>query len=256
MLGGRRAQAWRYHPAFRRPRHVHDESEINLVVAGTGVMSVGVERIALTAGTLVWLPPGLDHALEQASEDFDLVVVGFERELLDRALDQGTELPCFTHQVDRLGSDVRALAGSLLGAAQGSEERAVEERLVDSLVGLGRSAPRPSVGAVAARLLWEETTLGRDDLARRLGINRGDLSRHFQREHRTSIASYRNRLRLVGFLRELHEQPENLMRAALSAGFGSYSQCDRVFSHAFGMSPRAYVHGGGIDPDRFEPWPA
>jgi len=73
MLGGRRAQAWRYHPTYRRPRHVHEESEINLVVAGTGVMSVGTQEVELTSGTLLWLPPGLED-MNPAMKGFIFVI--------------------------------------------------------------------------------------------------------------------------------------------------------------------------------------
>jgi AraC-like DNA-binding protein len=256
MLGGRRAQAWRYHPAYRRPRHVHDESEINLVVAGTGVMSVGSREIRLEAGVLLWLPPGLDHALESASADFDLVVAGFERELLDSVLRERGKLPRFTARVGHVGSDAGALAARLLQGAEGTDARDVEANLLEALTSLDGPAESATVGERAAELLWSEGALGRDQLARRLGINRGDLSRHFCRENGLPIAEYRNRQRLMAFLAEAGQTPGNLMRAAHAAGFGSYSQCHRVFHQLLGSSPRDYLLGGGVDPDRFEPWSA
>ena len=254
MLGTRRAQAWRYHPAYRRPRHVHDESEFNLVLAGTGAMSLGSLRIELHPGLLLWLPPGVDHCLERASSDFDLVVVGFDAELLEAVRREHGRLPCFSREVERLDRDPRALGESLLSMADGNDERAVEQNLVGSLLALTGGVRMQGVGERAAGMLSSERTLGRDELARRLAINRGDLSRRFQREHGISIVEYKNRLRLMTFLRESRERPQNLMRAALVAGFGSYSQCHRVFRDAFGVGPRDYLAAGGADPDRFEPW--
>jgi hypothetical protein len=35
MQPGHRAQAWRHQPAFLRPRHFHEEPELNLVTRGT-----------------------------------------------------------------------------------------------------------------------------------------------------------------------------------------------------------------------------
>lgn len=254
MLAARRAQAWRYHPAYRRPRHVHDESEFNLVVAGSGVMSVGRERVELCPGSLLWLPPGLDHCLEEASADFDLVVVGFQQALLDRAPHEPGQARTFRWRLERWEGSPSSLADRLLGSADSADAAAVEERLMGALATLAPSARPSGLSERAAGLLRQDGHLGRDALARQLGINRGDLSRHFQRDHGVSIAAYKNRLRVMAFLREVERHPENLMRAALAAGFGSYSQCHRVFHQLFEVGPRDYVQGGGVDPERFEPW--
>jgi AraC-like DNA-binding protein len=51
---------------------------------------------------------------------------------------------------------------------------------------------------------------------------------------------YRNTLRALEFLRLSEPVDANLTRAAIEAGFGSYSQCHRVFRSLFGLSPREY----------------
>lgn len=254
MLGARRAQAWRYHPAYRRPEHLHDESEFNLVVAGTGVMTLGAERVEVRAGTLLWIPPGLRHGLEWASSDFDLVVVGFQAELLDRLPSDLSHVDPFTPRTEPFIGDVGAWAESLVATAEEGDQTVVEVRLLDALATFARAHGVARVTERAAGLLRRERGLGRDELARRLGINRGDLSRRFQRDHAASIAEFKNRLKVVAFLRETAARPGNLMQAALAAGFGSYSQCHRVFHQLFGVAPRDYIARGGIDPDRFEPW--
>jgi AraC-like DNA-binding protein len=81
----------------------------------------------------------------------------------------------------------------------------------------------------------------RDELARLLGRNRGDFSRRFRRDQGMSLSDYRNRLRVLEFLRLLEAGASNLTWAALDAGFGSYSQCHRVFRALLGLSPRDYV---------------
>lgn len=256
MLGARRAQAWRYHPAYRRPEHLHDESEFNLVVAGRGVMTLGAERVDVRSGMLLWIPPGLRHGLEWASSDFDLLVVGFQPELLDRLPSGLAQADPFTPRAELFTGDVHPWAEALAATAQEGDRAAVEAQLMDALVTFAHARGGARVTERAARLLQRERGLGRDELARRLGINRGDLSRRFQRDHAASIAEFKNRLKVVAFLRETAERPGNLMQAALAAGFGSYSQCHRVFHQLFGVAPRDYIARGGIDPDRFEPWPA
>lgn len=253
MPGSRRAQAWRYHPAYRRPRHVHDEPEFNLVVAGAGIVFMGGERVEVAPGALVWIPPGLEHGLEAASADFDLVVVGFQQELLDRASSERWQAQPFTRRVDLLEGDPKRLGDELLGVAALNDAGTVEERLVQVLSAVAHRPQAPLVSERAAALLRRERALGRDELARRLGINRGDLSRRFHRDHGISITEYKNRARIMAFLGEAERRPGNLMQAALSAGFGSYSQCHRTFRRLFGVGPRDYIEGGGVDPNRFEP---
>jgi AraC-like DNA-binding protein len=56
------------------------------------------------------------------------------------------------------------------------------------------------------------------------------------------------------FLQTCSTMP-NLTQAALLAGFGSYSQCHRVFSRVMGVSPRAYLGSElpGTQASLFEP---
>ena len=79
---GRRAQAWRHEPAFRRPAHFHAEPEINLMARGTATFVVGEQRVPMLVGSLVGYPPGVDHYLECTSEDLELYVAGFQPALL------------------------------------------------------------------------------------------------------------------------------------------------------------------------------
>src|SRR5688572_8217932 len=86
MLGSCRGQVWRYAPQYRRPRHFHDEPELNLVVAGNGKFGAGNAVLEVAARELFCWPPGCDHELLEASADFDLYVIGLTPELSARAL--------------------------------------------------------------------------------------------------------------------------------------------------------------------------
>jgi mannose-6-phosphate isomerase-like protein (cupin superfamily) len=47
-----------------QPLHLHDGLEqVYVIVDGRGTMTVGGEREAVDAGTLVFVPPGTDHAI-------------------------------------------------------------------------------------------------------------------------------------------------------------------------------------------------
>lgn len=259
--GQRRAQCWRYQPAFRRPRHVHDEAEFNLVLHGRGVLGVGAKRLPLRAGTLVWLPPGVDHVLEEASDDFDLLVVGYQRELLDAYDREHGRVPVFARTSEELPSPRRShLAGALHAASVMGDDAVAEQTLLQVLAEL-QGPPHASISPIqrAAQMLHVDFKAGRDALAKRVGINRGDLSRGFKRMHAMSLSEYKNRLRLVRFLDNVANPNarDNLLQSALGAGFGSYAQCHRVFRRVVGTSPREYlrVHFDEALEQRFDPFP-
>jgi transcriptional regulator GlxA family with amidase domain len=58
-----------------------------------------------------------------------------------------------------------------------------------------------------------------------------------------SLVDYRNQLRLERFMALVDSGGSNMLEAALTAGFGSYSQFHRVFKQHRGKSPRGYFHG-------------
>jgi transcriptional regulator GlxA family with amidase domain len=91
----------------------------------------------------------------------------------------------------------------------------------------------------ATELLVADPSLGCEEIARRLGVSKGHLSRIFKQRAHASIVDYRNELRLAQFLS--HSNDRSMLVAALGAGFGSYAQFHRVFRARFGKSPREYL---------------
>jgi AraC-like DNA-binding protein len=95
------------------------------------------------------------------------------------------------------------------------------------------------------RLLAKDPSLGGKDLASALDISLSRLARVFKAELGMSLVEYRNRLRLERFQVLLDAGGENLLAAALAAGFGSYAQFHRVFRALRGNTPRAYLRERG-----------
>jgi AraC-like DNA-binding protein len=95
------------------------------------------------------------------------------------------------------------------------------------------------------RLLAKDPSLGGKDLASALDISLSRLARVFKIEMGMSLVEYRNRLRLERFQVLLDAGGENLLAAALAAGFGSYAQFHRVFRALRGSTPRAYLRERG-----------
>jgi AraC-like DNA-binding protein len=71
-----------------------------------------------------------------------------------------------------------------------------------------------------------------------------------------TLGAYRTRLRLLKFVEAVDAGADSLLSAALEAGFGSYSQCHRVFHRTLGCAPRAFF-GTSLRRqmgDTFSPW--
>jgi AraC-like DNA-binding protein len=107
--------------------------------------------------------------------------------------------------------------------------------------GGGRSSVRHPLVRRTARLLDQDPSLGGKELATALDISLSRLARVFKAQMGMSLVEYRNRVRLERFQGLLDGGDENLLAAALAAGFGSYAQFHRVFREIHGATPRAYL---------------
>ena len=111
-----------------------------------------------------------------------------------------------------------------------------------------RPAARHPLVRRAARLLEEDPSLGGKWLAAKLEISLSWLARVFKAQMGMSLVEFRNRLRLERFQSLLDAGGDNIVRAALDAGFGSYSQFHRVFRALNGSTPGAYLRERGAVP--------
>jgi AraC-like DNA-binding protein len=67
-----------------------------------------------------------------------------------------------------------------------------------------------------------------------------EISRRFHDDLGTTLSDFRSRLRLLRFIQAVDDGVPSLLAAALDAGFGSYSQCHRIFQRSFGCTPRLF----------------
>jgi len=239
MLPGRRAQAWRHQPAFRRPRHFHAEPELNLVLSGSALLGVGEHEVRAVRGDIVVFQPGQDHVLLDASADLDLFVVALRPELAERA---GLVRALVSRQ--RLDEGERSSAEESLRLLAGVSFNEPHERVLTELFQrLAQRAPDAHVVSRRAleRLLHEPAASG-SVLARTAGTASSGVSRHFREDFGVRMVEYRARLRLMRFV-SLVDAGSSLSQSALEADFGSYAQCHRVFQQSVGLAPKAYFAG-------------
>jgi AraC-like DNA-binding protein len=94
------------------------------------------------------------------------------------------------------------------------------------------------------QLLRDDPHLDLDRIARKLRTPASEVSRHFHRDASMTLVRYRSRLRLLRLIHLVDGGGHNLMTSAVEAGFGSYSQCHRIFRSELGCSPRQFFASG------------
>jgi AraC-like DNA-binding protein len=245
MLAGRRGQIWRYAPEYRRPRHFHNEPELNLVIRGTGSFGTGGSTIQVSAGDLLCWAPGRDHELLGASADLDLFVVAVTPELSASVLEDRNVMAMAGPVRVRLPRAALSGLNKLCSAPLATREPSGSENHVAEFWlrahGL-RFATLHGAGLAerGLRSLFDRPELGRGDRARLVRGYPSELSRHFHRDVGLTLSAYRTRLRLLRFIQLADAGSRTLLAAALEAGFGSYSQCHRAFQNTIGCTPRAF----------------
>ncbi len=247
MAGTARAQIWRHQWCYHRPRHFHAEPELNLITSGTGTFGVGDAVLPIRAGDLLFFKPGQDHELIEASADFYLYAFALEPALSQAVLGAGSTAAL-------AGPLSLALPPASFAALEALCSDAADERLLDGEQRVCRiwreaHALRTRGGGMhvvtrrALAPLLDLPTLRRDQLAAFTGGHPAELSRHFHRDLGLRLTEYRARVRMLRFIRAVDGGARSMVDAAQAAGFGSYSQCHRVFQRTLGCSPRAFFGG-------------
>jgi AraC-like DNA-binding protein/quercetin dioxygenase-like cupin family protein len=250
---GKHAFVWKYSQAIggRRPRHFHSEPELNLVVRGSASFGMGDRTVTASAGELVVFPSGQDHVLLEASDDLYLYAIGLDSAYSADVL-RGEQCQLVPLHV-RLGkpeSSVVLDRASAIVDRSGADQLGAE--LWERLHWLGRRSGE-RLGGVhvltrrALRLMSSAPELGLNGLASDLAVHPSELSRHFHRDMGVTLVRHRMRLRLLEVIRLVNSGERDVMAAASAAGFGSYSQCHRVFHAELGCSPRQFFFDGMRD---------
>lgn len=242
MLARSRAQVWTYAPNYRRPRHFHAEPELNVIAGGSATFRVGGRVLTLGAGDVLGFAPGQDHELVGGSRDLVLFAIGLRRELGNDVLRRSPTalLEPFQArlQADALRELVRHCASS---TGQAGADGAVAELWERTQAACRRDRVSASHALTRRALaaLNRAPELDREQLASETRACVSEVGRYFQRDLGLTLVAYRARVRLLRFVERV-DAGSSFTAAALDAGFGSYSQCHRVFSDAFACTPREF----------------
>lgn len=246
-------------PEVRRTRtgvtydvhHRHPQLEFNLVMGGHGTLDVDGERHELSAGTAIWLLPLQDHLL-QRSADFDMWMAIGEADWFDAAFLESVA-SCRPRML--ASSDVVMLDQLLSKIAEDSEELETYRAGITYAIRTARRTCALSAGPASGRLHPAVLTAlsilrnspeapGSAELARKCGITSDYLGQLLLEQTGRGLVEWRNRTRLERF-HLLFPESDDLLTAALAAGFGSYTQFHRVFSELVGTTPGQWAKAGG-----------
>ena len=264
---------WPLSRDYPKPRHFHAQLEILLLLRGRAQLRIGRALHTAHAGQLVWHLPGVEHALCEASADCDLRVLHVEPDLCAAV---SRELPQLVRASSQVGSRADSLfdwtpALGLLASGRPVVELKQRDRdllleqcettCVDAALAENEVSARLrlafgtafhatvsdhddrralSLVELASCLLLENPGLERAQVCRTLDVSEGYLSRRFQTELGISFSEQRARLRICRFVSQVARKKSSYLEAALSSGFGSYSQVYRSFAQVVGANPRAY----------------
>jgi len=215
-------------------------------VSGTATFRVGETLVKASKGELLAFPPGQEHALLETSPDVYLFAIGIHPTFSSEVL-RGDQDCVASPLHARLASDdwqaLEARAAAIVDR-DGIDQRVAE--LWEHAHWLRRKYVDQSNTTMhvftrrVLKLVSERPEMACERLAQSARASLCELSRNFHRDVGTTLVKYRTRLRLLRLIRLIDEGNGNLAAAAKSAGFGSYSQCHRIFQSEMGCSPRQF----------------
>lgn len=237
-----------YPAAWKMPRHEHEAAYFSLVLQGGYDESYGAKTRSCQPASLVFHPPGENHAVVFHQERVRIFRVQVKPSLLTRirecttlldspaAFDGGppaqlaTRLYHETQARDAVAPlAIEALVLEVLTAAARQQETTTDTRL-------------PHWLARSRELLHEhchnELTLS--EVATRVGVHPVYLARVFRQHFHCSVGEYVRRLRIERACQQMAETDAALVDIAHAVGFYDQSHFTRTFKRMTGMTPAEF----------------
>lgn len=231
-----------YPDGYSVARHRHRRAQLLHVPRGTVMVATDFGRWLVPAGHAIWLPAGVDHAVEMSGAvRMQSVYVAPER------------------HAERLSgirvTSMTALASSLIESALEAPDAAARRDLVEALLvdEIARLPERPLVlpmprdaklSALCRRFMAAPSPhLAIDDWAREAGMSRRSFTRQFQRETGFSLAAWRQQALVLSALPSLADGA-SVTQVAFDLGYESVAAFITMFRRVLGQTPRSFARQG------------
>jgi AraC family transcriptional regulator len=237
-----------YPAGWEMPRHEHDAAYFSLVLQGGYDESYGARSRSCQPASLVFHPPGEDHAVVFHQERVRIFRVQVKTPFLARVRECTTILDS-PSAFD--GGATAQLATRLYHEAQARDAvapLAIEALVLEVLTAAARQqetttdARLPIWLARARDLLHEychdEWTLS--EVARTVGVHPIYLARIFRQHFHCSVGEYVRRLRIEHACQQMMKTEASLVEIAHAVGFYDQSHFTRTFKRITGMTPAEF----------------
>ena len=234
---------------FRFNPHHHPEVELTLIVAGSGLRTVGDSVERFTPGDVVLVGTGVVHSWSSPpGAGAESLVVQFPARLLAE-LPEARRLAEVLERA-RLGLHGPPTAAALVHAVHDPLARL--GRLLDAVAAaaawptLARAAPRqrardPRLGRALAWLhAHASEPIELRALANRVAMSPPALSRSFRRALGMGAAEYLARMRVQAACAALAGADDEVAAVGFAAGFGNLGSFHRWFRRVTGQTPEAW----------------
>jgi len=249
------------HASTWYPAHYHEELELKLVLSGETSYRVGAERVTLGAGSLLWLWPGQEHAVLDASKDLAMWVASFRVQTIRAAevaarersgwqlcaltLAEARDLSvAYAAMASEVPDVVNARAIQLLARARSLSGSSTREQRAEEEFGERAAGDSWHPAVVRARTVLRECggEVSIADVARQCGTEPARLSRLFRKQMGLAPVQFRNHARVQQFIARFGRTDDrNMLQVALDCGFGSYPQFHRAFHQVTGYAPSEHL---------------
>ncbi len=226
--------------------------EITYIQKGTLVFHFADKTVTAPAGSVVLVPHDEEMTVENPEKEHSHLTVAFRANLQPVA-----KIPAKTAELCAILSplltggsyadilsDIRRI---ITVVDRPLESSAAIMLLLSDLTAATKSEARMEnpiclrTKKIIAELQQERTPYALSDIAQRLQISYGYLSRLFKAEEGMTLTEYSNRLRLDRVKEILYASDMTLEEAGISAGFDDVKYLSRLFRKTYGITARDYM---------------
>lgn len=236
--------------------HAHSRLEVNYIISGKALFSIGNEITLFGASDCIVLYPNVSHIFV-AKQNVKMLQIEFQEQIFNSVEDQPDKLQniagyskfidaCYIYRcMDQIYHEVnghRELKDELLSLYFRELFLLIKRRVIEQSKKLELISASPILSKAVDFIAKNyNNDFSIEELAGALSISSRYLRRLFREELNTNISSYVNKLRMEKAVELLNTREYSVSEVAYRSGFNSPQYFSTVFLKKTGMTPLGYV---------------